>query len=195
MKSNRTAEVSRQTKETKVSVKINLDGQGDIKIRTGVGFFDHMLELMSFHGYIDMELEASGDTNVDYHHLVEDTGLVLGEAVRSGLGDKSGIERYSTVHLPMDEALVMIALDISGRPYLSYEVDFPAEKVGSFDVELVEEFLRAFAVKAGLTLHVRQISGQNCHHISEAIFKGLGRSLYQAVEIKNDSLPSTKGKL
>jgi imidazoleglycerol-phosphate dehydratase len=193
----REAVIGRETKETRVEVRLNLDGSGRADIETGIGFLDHMLELFCRHGLMDLCIKAAGDTNVDYHHTVEDIGIVLGQAFITALGDKKGIKRYATVFTPMDESLSMVALDISGRPFLRFDVTFTGERVGSFDLELVEEFLRAFAVNGGLTLHVGLIHGSNNHHIAESIFKGLGRALDQAAleEPRIEGVLSTKGTL
>lgn len=176
----RTATLTRQTAETDIAIALNLDGSGQGEIATGIGFFDHMLVLWTKHGLFDLQAKARGDLQVDGHHTVEDTGIVLGQVFAKALGDKSGIKRYGTVFVPMDEALAMVSLDISGRPYLAFEAAIPAERIGEFDSQLVEEFLRAFAVHAGLTLHVRLLAGKNAHHIVEAIFKALGRALDEA---------------
>ncbi|EGO65451.1 imidazoleglycerol-phosphate dehydratase [Acetonema longum DSM 6540] len=176
----RLADIERKTAETAIAAVLNLDGAGTAAIQTGVGFFDHMLTLWTRHGLFDLTLEAKGDMQVDAHHTVEDVGIVLGQAFAAALGDKQGIRRYGTAFVPMDEALATVSLDISGRPYLVYEVPLPAQKVGEFDTELAEEFLRAFAVHAGVTLHVRLLAGKNTHHILEAVFKALGRALDKA---------------
>ena len=176
---------------------LNIDGRGQSDIDTGIGFLDHMLGQLCRHGLMDLQMKAFGDTRVDYHHTVEDMGIVLGQALFTALGDKKGIMRYSTVFTPMDESLSMVALDISGRPYLYYDVSFTGERTGDFDLELVEEFLRAFVVHGGLTLHVKLIHGSNNHHIAESIFKGLGRALDRAslVDKRVEGIPSTKGIL
>lgn len=193
----RKACIQRETNETKVQVMLNIDGRGQSDIDTGIGFLDHMLGQLCRHGLMDLQMKAFGDTRVDYHHTVEDMGIVLGQALFTALGDKKGIMRYSTVFTPMDESLSMVALDISGRPYLYYDVSFTGERTGDFDLELVEEFLRAFVVHGGLTLHVKLIHGSNNHHIAESIFKGLGRALDRAsLEDKRvKGIPSTKGIL
>ena len=193
----RKASIERKTGETKVQVQLDLDGRGEAEIDTGIGFLDHMLELLCRHGVMDLRIKAIGDTRVDFHHTVEDTGIVLGQAFLTALGDKKGIKRYSTVFTPMDESLSMVALDISGRPYLKYDVRFTGDRVGDFELELVEEFLRAFAVNGGLTLHVGLVYGGNNHHIAESIFKGLGRALDQASleEKRVEGVLSTKGIL
>ena len=194
----RSAEISRKTAETEISVKINLDGTGTYDNRTGVGFFDHMLDQLARHSLIDMEISAKGDLHIDDHHTVEDTGIALGQALSEALGDKRGIRRYGECHLPMDEALVRCALDLSGRAYLSWGVDMPTPKIGTFDTELVREFFQAFAGNGGITLHVDRIHGFNSHHIAEAAFKSVARALRLAVERdprKSDAVPSTKGTL
>ncbi|MGI6066717.1 MAG: imidazoleglycerol-phosphate dehydratase HisB [Bacillota bacterium] len=193
----RTAFIERETTETQISLELNIDGQGKFSGSSGIGFFDHMLTLFCRHGLFDLTLQMTGDLNVDGHHSMEDLGLVLGQAFTQALGEKKGITRYGTCFLPMDEALVMVSLDLSGRPYLVYNVSIPVERVGEFDVELVPEFLRAFAVCGGVTLHVLKISGANGHHIIEALFKGLARALRQAVSLDNreTGIPSSKGIL
>ena len=194
----RKATVSRRTSETEIEVAINLDGSGRASIDTGVGFFDHMLELLSKHALLDLKVRAKGDTRVDDHHTVEDVGIALGSAVKEALGDKRGVCRYGFFLLPMDDALVSAAIDFSGRAYLGWDVDFPAEKIGSFDAELVREFFQAFAAQAGANVHVERRSGVNGHHIAEAAFKALARSIRQAVEIDpraRGEVPSTKGTL
>jgi len=193
----RTAELARQTAETDIAVTLNLDGTGISEVNTGIGFFDHMLILFAKHGLFDLTITISGDLHVDGHHSVEDAGIVLGQALAKALGDKNGIKRYGTAFVPMDEALAMVSLDISGRPYLAYEVSIPAPTIGEYDCELTEEFLRALAVHAGLTLHVRLLAGKNSHHIVEAVFKALGRALDEATR-KDDRIVgvmSTKGML
>lgn len=194
----RKATVSRRTSETEIKVAINLDGSGRASIDTGVGFLDHMLELLSKHALLDLEVQAKGDTRVDDHHTVEDVGIALGTAVKDALGDKRGICRYGFFLLPMDDALVSAAIDFSGRSFLGWNVDFPAEKIGSFDSELVREFFQAFAAQAGANVHVERRSGVNGHHIAEAAFKALARSIRQAVELDpraRGEVPSTKGTL
>ncbi|MGI6203754.1 MAG: imidazoleglycerol-phosphate dehydratase HisB [Anaerovoracaceae bacterium] len=194
----RKSEISRKTAETDIRVTLDLDGTGTFDIDTGAGFLDHMLELFARHGRFDLTVRCAGDTNVDYHHSVEDIGIVLGDAFREALGDKKGIRRYGSMLLPMDEALVQIALDISGRACLSFNADIPTQKVGDFDTELVQEFMTAFSRELGLTLHIVQISGVNSHHIIEAMFKGLARALAEAVSIDErfaGEIPSTKGVL
>ncbi len=194
----RTASITRKTGETDISLTLNLDGTGTTDIATGVGFLDHMLTLFARHGRFDLAVSCTGDTYVDDHHSVEDIAIVLGEALAEALGDKAGITRYGSMLLPMDEALVLCALDISGRCCLRYGLEPPAQKVGTFDTELVEEFFMAFTRSAGVTLHLRQLDGKNSHHILEAAFKGFGRALSQAVAIDpalNGAIPSTKGVL
>jgi imidazoleglycerol-phosphate dehydratase len=193
----RTATMKRQTAETNISTTLNIDGTGKSEIATGIGFFDHMLLLLAKHGFMDLKLIAQGDLQVDGHHTIEDTGIVLGQALAKALGDKSGIKRYGTAFVPMDEALAMVSLDISGRPFLVFDVAIPSERIGDFDSELTEEFLRALSVHAGLTLHVRLLSGKNSHHIVEAIFKALGRALDEAASIDERivGVMSSKGML
>ena len=194
----RRAKISRKTAETEISVEIDLDGTGAYDNQTGVGFLDHMLDQLARHGLIDMRVRAAGDLHIDDHHTVEDTGIALGQALREALGDKRGIRRYGECHLPMDEAQVRCALDLSGRAFLVWNVDFPTPKIGSFDTELVREFFTAFAGNGGITLHVDQLHGFNSHHIAEAAFKAVARALRSAVETdqrKADAIPSTKGAL
>ncbi|MFA3918058.1 imidazoleglycerol-phosphate dehydratase HisB [Ruegeria hyattellae] len=194
----RRATISRKTAETEISVEIDLDGTGRYDIQTGVGFFDHMLDQLSRHSLIDMTIRAKGDTHIDDHHTVEDTGIALGQALAEALGDKTGIRRYGECHLPMDDAQVRCALDLSARPYLVWNVDLPTPKIGNFDSELVREFFQAFSTHAGITLHVDQLHGLNSHHIAEAAFKSVARALRVAVETdprKADAVPSTKGTL
>ncbi|MGL4976243.1 MAG: imidazoleglycerol-phosphate dehydratase HisB [Bosea sp. (in: a-proteobacteria)] len=194
----RSGEVKRRTAETDVAVKLVLDGTGKSEIATGVGFFDHMLTLLARHALIDLTVKVTGDTHVDDHHTVEDTGIALGEALRSALGDKKGITRYADVHLPMDETLTRVAVDVSGRPYLVFRTSFAAQKIGTFDTELVREFFQAFTMNAGLTLHVETLYGDNGHHIAESCFKGLARALRVALAVdprEGGRIPSTKGAL
>ncbi|MCI5792474.1 MAG: imidazoleglycerol-phosphate dehydratase HisB [Lachnospiraceae bacterium] len=194
----RTAEISRDTKETKIKLKLSLDGSGNSDIDTGIGFMDHMLTLFAKHGRFDLTVRCDGDTYVDDHHSAEDIGICLGQAFREALADKKGICRYGDIILPMDEALILAAVDISGRSYLGYALDIPTEKVGSFDTELVEEFFIAFTSNAGIDLHLRQLAGRNSHHIIEGAFKAAGRALRKAVSIDkeaSDEVPSTKGLL
>jgi imidazoleglycerol-phosphate dehydratase len=194
----RTARVERKTEETSIELELNLDGTGQRQIDTGVGFFDHMLSHIAVHGMLDLVVRATGDLHVDAHHTVEDVGIVLGVALRQALGDRQGIARYGQSLLPMDEALVLVALDFSNRGLYVGTLPFTTEHVGGFDVQLVAEFLRAVAHNAGMTLHVRLICGDNTHHQAEAVFKGLGRALRQAVALdaqRQDTVPSTKGVL
>ena len=194
----RNAEISRVTAETDIKLSLDLDGRGNSDIDTGVGFLDHMLTLLARHGRMDLAVSADGDTYVDDHHTVEDVGIALGQAFAKALGDKRGIRRYGDCTLPMDEALILSAVDISGRAYLGDELEIPAEKVGTFDTELVEEFWLGFVRNAGITLHIRQLAGKNSHHIIEGAFKSVARSLREAVsydEAFADEIPSTKGLL
>lgn len=194
----RVGEVARSTNETKISVSINLDGDGKADVATGVGFFDHMLDLFARHGLFDVKVHADGDLHVDDHHTVEDCGIALGEAFRKALGDKRGVVRYADAHVPMDETLSRVCVDISGRPFLVFRTEFTSGKIGTFDTELVREFFQAFAMNAGLTLHVETFYGLNSHHIAESCFKGLGRALRKAVAIdarEGGRIPSTKGAL
>ncbi len=194
----RVSEIKRTTQETDIFIKLNLDGIGKSDISTGVGFLDHMLVLFSKHARYDLELKCSGDTYVDDHHTCEDIGIALGKAFFDALGDKKGIVRYGNMLLPMDEALMLSSVDISGRGMLVYGLDIPTEKVGTFDTELVEEFFRAFAVNAGFTLHIKQLDGKNSHHIIEGAFKSVAKSISQATSIDarfSDDIPSTKGVL
>ena len=195
--SKRYGEIKRQTAETNISLQLDLDGTGQGKISSGIGFFDHMLNLMTAHGQLDLTLKCQGDLNVDGHHSVEDIGIALGEAFKHAIGDKRGICRYGTFYLPMDESLAFVTLDISGRPFLVYDGGEMASQVGGFDTELTEEFLRAFAMHAGITLHVKILYGTNTHHKIEAIFKALGHALRQAVSLDPQvtGIPSTKGML
>jgi imidazoleglycerol-phosphate dehydratase len=194
----RTAEIPRKTAETVIEVAIGLDGTGAYRNATGVGFFDHMLDQLARHSLIDIAVRAEGDTHIDDHHTVEDTGIALGEALSLALGDKRGIRRYGECHLPMDDTLVRAALDLSGRPWLGWGVTMTAPKIGTFDTELVREFFQALATHGGITLHVDLIRGVNSHHIAEAAFKAVARALRMAVELdprKSDAVPSTKGVL
>ena len=194
----RTAEINRKTNETDIKLRLNLDGTGKSEINTGCGFLDHMLTLFARHGGFDLAVSCKGDTNVDYHHTVEDIGIALGDAFKSSLGDMRGITRYGSFILPMDESLIMTAVDISGRSHLSYGLTIPAQKVGDFDTELTEEFYLGFVRHSAITLHIKQLSGTNSHHIIEGAFKSVARSLAAAVKIdenhKNE-IPSTKGVL
>ena len=194
----RTSEINRKTMETDIALKLNLDGKGTSDINTGCGFFDHMLTLFAKHGRFDLTVNCKGDINVDFHHSAEDIGIVLGSAFKKCLGDKKGIVRYGDIALPMDEALILSAVDVSNRSYLGYGLKPRAKKVGEFDVELVEEFFIAFTQNAGINLHVKQLAGRNTHHILEGAFKSVARSLKTAVSIDptlNGEIPSTKGVL
>ena len=194
----RTATITRKTAETDIDLNLNLDGKGTAAVDSGCGFLDHMLTLFARHGRFDLTLGCKGDVYVDDHHTVEDIGIALGQAFAQALGDKRGIIRYADTTLPMDEALILTAVDISGRSFLAYDLQIPTEKVGTFDTELVEEFWLAFVRNAGLTLHIRQLAGRNSHHIIEGTFKSAARSLKQAVAIDSqyfDEIPSTKGVL
>lgn len=194
----RKSEINRKTAETDISLSLSLDGKGVSKIDTGCGFLDHMLTLFASHGRFDLSVECKGDTNVDYHHSVEDIGICLGKAFAEAVGDCKGIKRYGNMMLPMDESLVLCALDVSGRAYLAYGLDIKAEKIGDFDTELIEEFFLAFVRNANITLHIKQLDGRNAHHIAEAAFKAFARALRYAVEIDGaakDEIPSTKGVL
>lgn len=194
----RNAEINRETAETKISLWLDLDGTGKTDIATGCGFMDHMLTLFAAHGRFDLMINASGDTYVDYHHLTEDLGICMGQAFDEALGDKRGITRYGTKILPMDEALILTSVDISGRAFLDYRLEGLKEKVGDFDTELAREFVVAMVRNGGFTLHVRQLSGENTHHILEGMFKSLGRSMAKAVKIekgREDEIPSTKGMI
>jgi imidazoleglycerol-phosphate dehydratase len=195
MATERVSEIHRQTGETDVLVRLNLDGAGQSEVATGIGFLDHMLALFARHGRFDLTVQARGDTQVDDHHTSEDVAIVLGEALRQAWGDKRGVARYGHALVPMDEALVRVVLDLSGRAYCVYEVPVPASKVGTFDTELVEHFCRSLAFHALLTLHVDLIRGRNAHHILEAVFKGLALALHEATRIVRPDLPSTKGRL
>jgi imidazoleglycerol-phosphate dehydratase len=194
----RSATITRKTAETDITVEINLDGTGSHDNQTGVGFFDHMLDQLARHALIDMKIRASGDLHIDDHHTVEDTGIALGQALAQAMDDKRGIRRYGSCLLPMDDALVRAALDLSARPHLVWNVALPTAKIGSFDTELVREFFQAFATHGGITLHVDALHGLNSHHIAEAAFKAVARSLRDALEVdprKADDVPSTKGVL
>lgn len=194
----RTAEITRKTNETDIRLSLNLDGRGESRIRTGVGFLDHMLTLLARHGGMDLELTCDGDTQVDDHHSVEDIGIALGQAFDQALGEKRGVRRYASLCLPMDEALILCAVDLSGRGGYYGALDIPTEKIGSFDTQLVDEFMAAFAANARLTLHLRKLAGRNSHHIVEGAFKALGSALREAAEIDSrfrDEIPSTKGML
>lgn len=193
----RKAKVKRKTGETNIELYLNVDGEGKSRIETGIGFFDHMLTLMTKHGFINLDVKCEGDLHVDFHHTVEDTGIVLGQAFREALDDKAGIRRYASVFTPMDESLSQVSIDISGRPYLYFKADIPAEKVGQFDTELVEEFFRGFVNHAAVTLHIELLHGENSHHIIESIFKGFGRAIDEATMIDERirGVRSTKGML
>ena len=194
----RQATITRRTKETDISATVDLDGTGAYDIKTGVGFLDHMLEQLARHGLLDITLKAKGDLHIDFHHTTEDCGIVLGQAVAKALGDKQGITRYADVHLPMDETLTRIAVDVSGRPYLIWNVTFTRDKLGEMDTELFREFFQAFAQNAGITLHIANLYGENNHHIAETCFKGLARALRLALTIdprQAGRVPSTKGML
>jgi imidazoleglycerol-phosphate dehydratase len=194
----RAASVNRRTAETDVAVSLALDGTGKAAVATGVGFLDHMLELFARHALFDLEVKITGDLHVDQHHTTEDAGIALGQALLEALGDKKGIARYADLHLPMDETLSRVALDISGRPFLVFRVTFPTEKIGAFDTELVREFFQAFAINAGVTLHLETLYGANSHHIAESLFKGAARALRRAVAVdprEEGRVPSTKGLL
>lgn len=194
----RSAAIARKTNETEISVRVSLDGSGRAGIATGVGFLDHMLEQLARHSLIDIEARAKGDLHIDMHHTVEDVGIALGQALREALGERRGIARFADATLAMDEALTRVAIDVSGRPFLVFRVEFPTAKIGEFDVELVREFFQAFAINAGVTLHVETLYGANSHHIAESCFKGVARALGRAVAIdprQGSSIPSTKGAL
>ncbi len=194
----RSATIRRKTKETEIEVAVNLDGQGAVNIATGIGFFDHMLDLLARHSRIDMTVKAVGDLHIDFHHTTEDVGIALGQAVRQALGDMAGITRYASIHMPMDETLTRVVIDVSGRPMLVFRTAFPRDKIGEFDTELVREWFNAFAMNAGITLHVETLYGDNSHHIAESCFKGLARALRAAVAIdprNQGEVPSTKGQL
>lgn len=195
---NRNAQVERSTKETTIRVLLDIDGSGSVKAATGVGFFDHMLEQLGKHSGFDLEVDASGDLHVDSHHTVEDTGLAFGQALVEALGDKKGIRRYGWSLVPMEEALAQVALDLSGRSFLSYDVEVPAEAIGNYDPDLTEEFFTALARAAGITLHVKLLAGRNSHHIVEAVFKAVARALGSATSSdprRSHEVPSTKGTL
>lgn len=194
----RTATIKRKTKETDIEVSVDLDGKGTSTISTGIGFLDHMLDLLARHSRIDINVKAVGDLHIDFHHTAEDTGIALGQAVKQALGEMKGITRYADVHVPMDEALTRVCIDISGRPFLVFKAEFVRDKVGTFDTELVQEWFQAFAMNAGVTLHAECLYGTNDHHIAESCFKGLARALRAAVAIDpkaKDEVPSTKGTL
>ncbi len=194
----RTASITRKTKETTISVSVQLDGSGAAKIETGIGFFDHMLDQLARHGLFDIEIEAKGDLHIDMHHTVEDVGIALGQAFRQAAGDLRGIVRYADSYLPMDETLTRVCVDVSGRPFLVFRTAFNTDKIGAFDTQLVREFFQAFAMNAGITLHVETLYGVNDHHIAESCFKGLARAMRAALSKDSrqlDTIPSTKGTL
>ena len=194
----RTATIARETKETKIEVTVALDGTGRSACATGVGFFDHMLDQLARHSLVDVEVKAIGDIHIDDHHTVEDVGIALGQAIRQALGDRAGITRYADALLPMDETLSRAAIDVSGRPFLVFRTEFPREKIGTFDTELVRDFFQAFAMNAGITLHVETFYGANAHHIAESCFKAVARALKVAIAIdprQQGAIPSTKGVL
>ena len=195
---SRKAKILRKTKETNISVEVNLDGKGKYQIKTKIGFLDHMLEQLAKHSLIDMKINAKGDTHIDLHHTTEDTGIAIGEAIKKAAGNRKGIKRYATTNVPMDETLTRVSLDISNRPYLIWNVDLKVEKLGEMDTELFKEWFQAFAQSAGITLHVENIYGENSHHKIESCFKALARSLKEALEIDKrikNSIPSTKGTI
>jgi imidazoleglycerol-phosphate dehydratase len=194
----RTATLARETKETAITVTVDLDGTGRSQIATGVGFFDHMLDQLARHSLIDVTVEAKGDRHIDDHHTVEDTGIALGQAIREALGTRAGITRYADALLPMDETLTRAAIDVSGRPFLVFRTEFARDKIGTFDTELVREFFQAFAMNAGITLHVETLYGLNAHHVAESCFKAVARALGRAIAIdprQRGAIPSTKGSL
>ena len=194
----RTAKLSRATKETRIEVEVTIDGTGQVDISTGVGFFDHMLEQLARHSLMDLKIKAEGDLHIDFHHTVEDVGIALGQTLRQAMGDLRGITRYADVHLPMDETMTRVALDVSGRAFLVFRTEFHAPKIGEFDTQLVREFFQAFAMNAGITLHIETLYGVNDHHISESCFKGVARALGSALQIdprQQGRVPSTKGTL
>ena len=195
---SRKCSVKRATKETDIEVTVDLDGKGVSNVSTGIGFFDHMLDLLARHSRIDITVKAKGDLHIDHHHTTEDVGIALGQAVKQALGDMKGITRYADVHVPMDEALTRVAIDISGRPFLVFKSNYKRSKVGTFDTELFNEWFQAFAMNAGITLHVETLYGSNDHHVAESCFKGLARALRAAIAIDpraKDEVPSTKGSL
>jgi imidazoleglycerol-phosphate dehydratase len=192
---SRSSTQHRETKETKIDLVLDVDGSGQASASTGIPFFDHMLEQLGKHGGWDLRIDAEGDLEIDTHHTIEDVGIVLGTAFKEAIGDKAGVRRFADAVVPLDEALVQVALDLSGRPFLVYDVDPKSEWIGTFDPQLAEEFWRAFAFAAGITLHMRSLSGKNGHHIIEASFKGVARSLRDAVRIEGSDVPSTKGAL
>lgn len=189
----RLSQISRKTNETNINLKINLDGNGTSVVKTELGFLNHMISLLAFHSNIDIELDSKGDIEVCDHHLIEDIGIALGRSINEALGDKKGIKRYGTFFLPMDESLVMVSLDISGRSYLHFEAGFKRESIGNFSTEMVKEFFRAVAFNAGITLHIKVLYGENDHHKIEGIFKCVGRALKEAINIEGNIIPSSKG--
>ena len=189
----RLSQISRKTNETNINLKINLDGNGTSVVKTEVGFLNHMISLLAFHSNIDIELDSKGDIEICDHHLIEDIGIALGRSINEALGDKKGIKRYGTFFLPMDESLVMVSLDISGRSYLHFEAGFKRESIGNFSIEMVKEFFRAVAFNAGITLHIKVLYGENDHHKIEGIFKCVGRALKEAINIEGNIIPSSKG--
>lgn len=191
----RTAVIERKTKETEIKLELNLDGTGNAQIETGIGFFDHMLNSFAKHGFFDLKLEVNGDLYVDSHHTIEDTGIVLGQAIKAALGDKKGIRRYGNAMLPMDDALALCALDLSGRPFLVYDVPLTVDKIGYMDTELVKEFFYAISYASGMNLHIKMLNGSNNHHIVEAVFKAFAKALDEAIGMDNriDGVLSTKG--
>jgi imidazoleglycerol-phosphate dehydratase len=194
----RTASIARKTKETEIEVTVDLDGSGKAAISTGIGFFDHMLEQLAKHSLVDITIKAKGDLHIDQHHTVEDTGIALGQAVRTALGDMAGITRFADALLPMDETLTRVAVDVSGRPFLVFKTKFERAKIGDFDTELVREFFQAFTTHAGMNIHVETLYGENSHHIAESSFKGLARALKTALQLdprQKGAIPSTKGTL
>ncbi len=199
MTTQRTGDINRTTRETSVSVRLNLEGSGICKVSTGIAFLDHMLQQISSHGLLDLEIKAKGDTHIDDHHTNEDVGIALGQAISQALGNRAGINRFGHFVAPLDEALVQVVLDCSGRPHLGFELDIPTQKIGSYDTELVKEFFVAVVNNSGMTLHIRQLQGVNSHHIVEACFKAFARALRMAVEFDNrrssESIPSSKGLL
>ena len=198
MNRTRSGEISRETKETKVFVKIDIDGSGKCDVSTGIGFLDHMIQQLSSHGLFDIKVSANGDTHVDDHHTNEDVGIAIGQALSKALGDRIGIKRFGHFLAPLDEALIQVVVDCSGRPHLSFDLDIPSQKVGTYDTELVKEFFAAVSSNSGLTLHIRQLSGTNTHHIVEASFKSFARALRMATEIdprRSSQIPSSKGVL
>lgn len=193
----RNTDISRKTNETDINLKLNIDGNGNYNINTGVGFFNHMLELFAKHGQFDLEVIAKGDINVDYHHTIEDVGIVIGNAINECLGGKKSIKRYGTSFLPMDETLVLVSLDLGGRPYLVFDADFSNAKIGEMDTELVKEFFKSISINSKMNIHIKKLHGENNHHIAEAIFKGFARALYEASRIDENikGVMSTKGTI